>query len=69
LGEAGGFAGTEAQVPKVVKMAMIEDTNALRAQLLQCAEFDPLKRILVSHGSPIEDNPRQGLRDLAASLT
>src|SRR5450755_1012731 len=63
-----GFAGKEAQIPKVVKMAMIEDTKALRAQLLQWAEIESLKHILVSHGSPIEDNPRQTLRDLASSL-
>jgi hypothetical protein len=63
-----GFAGKEAQIPKVVKMAMIADTNALRAQLLQWAEIESLKRILVSHGSPIEENPRQTLRDLASSL-
>lgn len=63
-----GFAGKEAQIPRVVKMAMIEDTNALRAQLLQWAEIESLKRILVSHGSTIEENPRQTLRDLASSL-
>jgi hypothetical protein len=67
--QLAGFAGTEAQVPKVVKMAIIEDTNALRIQLLQWAEIDSLKCILVSHGSPIEDKPRQVLRDLAGSLT
>jgi len=64
-----GFAGSQAQVPKVVKMAMIEDTNALRLQLLQWAEIETLKCILVAHGSPIEDDPRQVLRDLASSLT
>jgi hypothetical protein len=64
-----GFAGEEAQVPKVVKMAIIEDTNALRAQLLQWARIDSLKCILVAHGSPIEDNPREVLRELAGSLT
>ena len=63
-----GFAGTEAQVPTVVKMAVIEDTNALRAQLLQWAEIESLQRILVSHGSPIEANPRQVLHELADSL-
>ena len=64
-----GFAGKEAQIPKVVKMAVIEDTNALRIQLLQWAEIESLKCILVSHGSPIDEKPRQTLRDLAASLT
>ena len=63
-----GFAGKEAQVPAVVKMAVINDTKALRTQLLQWAEIESLVRILVSHGSAIEDNPRQVLRDLAASL-
>jgi hypothetical protein len=63
-----GFAGNKAQVPKVVKMVMIKDAKALRAQLLQWADIASLKRILVSHGSPIEDNPREALRELAASL-
>ena len=63
-----GFAGKEAQIPKVVKMAMIDDTNALRTQLLLWAEIESLKRILVAHGSPIEENPRQVLRELAGSL-
>lgn len=66
--QIAGFAGKEAQIPRVVKMAIIEDTNALRGQLLQWAEIESLKRIIVSHGSPIEENPRQTLRDLASSL-
>ncbi|MDP9932822.1 hypothetical protein [Variovorax paradoxus] len=64
-----GFAGEEAQIPAVVKMAVIEDKKALRTQLLQWAEIDALVRVLVSHGSPIEENPRQVLRELAESLT
>ena len=63
-----GFAGKEAQIPKVVKMAVIDDTNALRAQLLQWAEIESLKCILVAHGLPIEENPRHVLRELAGSL-
>ena len=63
-----GFAGDEAQVPMVVKMAVIEDTNALQVQLLKWADIESLKCILVSHGSPIDENPRQTLRDLAVSL-
>jgi hypothetical protein len=63
-----GFAGKNAQIPGVVKMMMIKDADALRAQLLEWAEIESLERILVSHGSPIEDNPRQVLRDLARSL-
>jgi hypothetical protein len=63
-----GFAGKEAQIPAVVKMAVVDDTKALRTQLLQWAQIDALVRILVSHGSPIEENPYQVLRDLAESL-
>jgi hypothetical protein len=66
--QLAGFAGKEAQIPRVVKMVMIKDANALRAQLTQWAEIESLKRILVSHGSPIEENPRGVLRDLASSL-
>jgi hypothetical protein len=63
-----GFAGKEAQIPRVVKMALIKDPLALRAQLLQWAEIESLKRILVSHGAPIEGNPHGTLRELARSL-
>jgi len=63
-----GFAGKAAQIPRVVKLNLVKDANALRTQLLQWTEMDSLKRILVSHGEPIEANPRQTLRDLAASL-
>ena len=63
-----GFAGDRAKIPSIVKKVMIQDTGALRAQLLEWAQIDSLNRILVSHGSPIEDNPRQVLRELAGSL-
>jgi len=53
-----GFAGEKAQIPQVVKMALIQDKNALRDQLLRWADIDSLKRILVSHGSPIVEGPR-----------
>ena len=66
--EIAGFAGKEAQIPRVVKMAIIDDKNAFRDQLNQWAEISSLKRILVSHGSPIEDNPRQTLLALAKTL-
>jgi hypothetical protein len=63
-----GFAGKRAQIPRVVKMALIKDPHALRAQLLQWAEIESLKRILVSHGSPIEESPHETLRELARSI-
>jgi len=63
------FAGNTPQIPRPVRKMMIKEPSALRDQLMRWAEIDSLKRILVSHGAPIEDNPRQVLRDLAASLT
>jgi hypothetical protein len=63
-----GLAGDQPQIPKVVMMTLIKDPDALRAQLLQWSEIETLKRILVSHGSRIAENPREVLRDLARSL-
>ena len=62
------FAGDEPQVPRPVKWSMIEDPIALRAQFLKWAALPDLKRILVSHGEPIDDEPAEVLRDLAHSL-
>ena len=44
------------------------DKHRLDAKILQWAEIESLKRILVSHGSPIEENARETLRDLTGSL-
>jgi hypothetical protein len=63
-----GFAGDRPHVPIPVRMLMIRDKSALAAELRRWAELPSLKRILVSHGSAIEDDPRGVLRRLAASL-
>jgi hypothetical protein len=63
-----GFAGDKPHVPFPVKLAMINDKAALAVQLRRWAELPGLKRILVSHGSVIEDDPRGALRELAVSL-
>src|SRR5436309_3304062 len=63
-----GFAGPGAQIPKLVKLAMVRDADALRDQLLQWAEYESPRRILVSHGDPIETNAPRTLRELARSL-
>lgn len=62
------FAGNRAQIPRPVRLTMVKDVNALRAQLRRWAELASLKRIVVSHGEPIEANPQQTLRELAGSL-
>ena len=56
------------EINEPVALMMIDDKAALRLQLLEWAEIGTLRRILVSHGEPIEGDPRQALRDLAASL-
>ena len=63
-----GFSGPRPQIPKVVKMALVDDRNALRAQLTQWADIASLTRILVSHGAVIDADPRRILRELADSL-
>ena len=63
-----GFAGSKPQIPRVAKVTLIDDPNALRVQLLQWAGIESLRCILVSHGSPIEADPRETLRRLASSL-
>ena len=50
-----------------MKSALVDDEKALRDQLLQWAAIESLERILVSHGSPIEGDPRL-LRDVAGTL-
>lgn len=63
-----GFAGDQAQIPRVVKKILVKDPDALRAQLLEWSEIETLKRILVSHGARIAENPREVLRELARTL-
>jgi hypothetical protein len=63
-----GFAGKEPHVPLPVKFALVSDKAALARQLRQWAELPELKRVLVSHGTPIEDDPKAALRKLARSL-
>ncbi len=63
-----GFAGNKPHVPLPIKATMIKDKTALAVQLRRWAELPALKRVLVSHGSMIEDDPRGALRELALSL-
>jgi hypothetical protein len=62
------FAGDEPQIPLPAKMTLVKDRPALRAQFLKWAALPTLKRILVSHGEPIDDEPAEALRDFAQSL-
>jgi len=62
------FAGDEPQVPRPVKWTMVDDPAALRAQFLRWSQLPDLRRILVSHGDPIDFQPADVLRDLAQSM-
>jgi hypothetical protein len=63
-----GFGGEKPEIPAVTRLMMIENKARLRQQLLAWADDAQLRRILVSHGDPIEANPDGILRDLAAHL-
>ena len=63
-----GFAGDKPHVPVPIKWILIKDKAAFAAQLKKWAELPMLKRVLVSHGSPITEEPARILRELAASV-
>lgn len=63
-----GFAGDEPHLPAPVRFAMVEDRQALRTQFLAWADDPALRRILVSHGEPIEDDPQGALRSLSEAI-
>ena len=62
------FAGDEPHIPGPIMAAIVRDKAELSAQLLRWADLPNLKRILVSHGEPIEADAPGVLRKLAASL-
>lgn len=61
------FAGEEPQIPLPIKMTL-QDKAGLREQLLVWAAEPHLKRLLVSHGEPIEKDVAQHLQTLAQTL-
>jgi hypothetical protein len=63
-----GFGVSGPRVPRVVKRMMIDDETALARQLRDWAAIPDLKRVIVSHGDPIEHHPAEALRAVAASL-
>ena len=63
-----GFGVSRPRVPRPVKFRMIKDRPALAAQFRAWAGEEALRRIIVSHGDPIE-NPRDVLHALAGELT
>lgn len=60
-----GFGPGHPSQPPLVRMKLVKDKDAVRAQLRAWANDSSIERILVSHGAPI-DNPRKTLLELAA---
>lgn len=63
-----GFGGDKPEIPTVEKILMVRNKADLRQQMLDWAAIPDLKRILVSHGAPMESDPAGVLRELAATL-
>lgn len=63
-----GFGVSGPRVPRVVKSKMIEDKSALARQLRDWAAISDLRRVIVSHGDPIEHDPAAALKAVADSL-
>jgi len=67
MGRLMGFGVSEPQVPRPAKHWLVDDPAALATQFREWADMDALRRIIVSHGEPIE-NPQDVLRTLATKL-
>jgi hypothetical protein len=63
IGSSGG-----PRVPRLVRFAMVKDKRALRAQLERLAETPRLRRVVMSHGTRVDDDPAGFLRQVAATL-
>jgi hypothetical protein len=63
-----GFAGDDPHVPAPVKLVLGKHKREVAELFRRWAGRDDLRRIIVSHGDPIETDPRGALRKLAASL-
>lgn len=63
-----GFAGDDPHVPAPVKATLKDGRAALADQFDAWAARPDLKRIIVSHGDIIDDQPAEVLRNLAKDL-
>lgn len=64
-----GFAGSRPQVPRMFKKRAMEDAGLVAEQFREWAATEGLARIVVSHGSIIEDAPSLLLERLADKLS
>ena len=64
-----GFGDASPVIPLVERAAMIQNKAQLRQQFLDWAAIPDLRRIIMSHGEPIESRPAAVLRELAGTLS
>ncbi len=63
-----GFGVSRPRVPRLIRRFIVADSAALARQFREWASLPGLRRIIVSHGEPIETAPQAALLALAASL-
>ncbi len=63
-----GMTGDKPHVPPTVKLLDLHDKAAFSAQLDQWSTITDLRKIIVSHGSIITEQPAQVLRKIAQEL-
>jgi hypothetical protein len=63
-----GFTGDRPKLPTPVRLRVLRDKAALRAQLQQLAATPGLARIVPSHGPIVDRDPAGALRHVASSL-
>jgi len=68
LFEKLGMTGDEPHIPPIIKHRVVEDEPALRAQLEAWSQLPGLKRVVVSHGDIIADEPGAVLKRIAHEL-
>lgn len=68
LMKVAGMTGAEPRIPPITALLDIKDKPALRSQLEEWANIYDLRRIIVSHGAIIENEPAAVLRELAHQL-
>ena len=63
-----GFGVHGPQMAREVRWLFVKDKAVLAAQLRRWAQIENLRRLIVSHGDIIGDQPRETLRDIALTL-
>jgi hypothetical protein len=63
-----GFTGPTPRVTLPTRLVLIKDKAGLKTLLQQLAAIPDLKRVIVSHGAPIESGAAEGLRQALATF-